>query len=190
VHLAADGTLIVIHDETIDRITNGSGLVSKFTTRELKSFQVANQFEIPTLNEVFDVVNKNAFINIELKGNHTAEAVVQLITYYIAEKNWKFDAFIVSSFDWIALQKVSQRNPKINIGVLTQTNLDFAVAFATFINAKSIHPYFHLVSAENTKQMQEKGFQVFPWTVNEIEDIQKMKSFEVDGIISDFPDRL
>jgi glycerophosphoryl diester phosphodiesterase len=52
--------------------------------------------------------------------------------------------------------------------VLTETNLDLALAFAKFIQAKSIHPYFHLLT-ENTARMQEEGTQVFPWTVNEIE---------------------
>jgi glycerophosphoryl diester phosphodiesterase len=68
--------------------------------------------------------------------------------------------------------------------------VDLALAFAKFIKAKSIHPYFHLVTNENTAKMQEKGFQVFPWTVNEIEDIKRIKTYNVDGIISDFPDRL
>ena len=97
---------------------------------------------------------------------------------------------MVSSFDWIALQEVRSLNPNIAIGVLTQTDLGLAIGFADFIKAKSIHPYFHLLTTENTALMQQKGFQVFPWTVNELEDIQKIKSFQVDGIISDFPDRL
>ena len=68
--------------------------------------------------------------------------------------------------------------------------MDLALAFAKFTRAKSIHPHFNLLTKENTAQLQKEGFQVFPWTINEIEDIKKIKTYNVDGIISDFPDRL
>ena len=118
------------------------------------------------------------------------DVVVDLIEKFIAEKKWNYSQFVVSSFDWTALQQVALLNWEIRIGVLTETDLDLAVAFAKFIQAKSIHPYHHLLTAENTAQLQEKGFEVFPWTVNEPEDIKKIKSFNVNGIISDFPDRI
>lgn len=109
---------------------------------------------------------------------------------YVKNKNWKYDDFLVSSFDWNALQQVAFLNDEIPIGILTETNLDLALAFAKFIQAKSIHPYFHLLTKENTAQIQAKGLQVFPWTVNEIKDIEKIKSYNVNGIITDFPDRI
>jgi glycerophosphoryl diester phosphodiesterase len=116
--------------------------------------------------------------------------VVDLIENFIATKNWNYTQFVVSSFDWTALQQVALLNSAIRIGVLTDANLDLALAFAKFIQAKSIHPYYHLLTAEKTAQLQEKGFEVFPWTVNEPEDIKRIKSFNVNGIISDFPDRI
>jgi glycerophosphoryl diester phosphodiesterase len=190
VHLSADGELIVLHDETIDRTTNGKGCVNKLSLQELKAFRIDGKHEIPTLKEVFDLVNQQCFINIELKNYDTAEKVVSLIEQYVAKKKWNYDCFLVSSFDWNALQQVTFLNDQIPIGVLTQTNLDLAQAFAKFIRAKSIHPHFHLLTKENTAQMQQKGLQVFPWTINETEDIQKIKAFNVNGIITDFPNRI
>ncbi|MFV5702857.1 glycerophosphodiester phosphodiesterase [Flavobacterium sp. XS2P12] len=190
VHLSTDDELMVIHDETIDRTTNGKGFVNKLSLRELKVFRINRTYEIPTLKEVFDLVNQDCFINIELKNYDTAEKVVSLIEKYVVKKGWKYDRFLVSSFDWNALQQVAFLNDKIPIGVLTETNLDLALAFAKFIQAKSIHPHFHLLTKENTAQMQEKGLQVFPWTINELEDIQKIKTFNVNGIITDFPNRI
>jgi glycerophosphoryl diester phosphodiesterase len=184
VHLSADGQLVVIHDETIDRTTNAKGIVKDLTKNELK------KFDIPTLTEVFDLVNQKCFINIELKGNHTAEPVVALIQKYILKKNWEYSDFLVSSFDWNALQEVAFLDEKIAIGVLTETDLNLAFTFAKFIKAKSIHPDFEFLTPENTAKMQKKGLLVIPWTVNETSDIQKMKALKVDGIISDFPDRL
>ena len=157
---------------------------------ELKVFRIKNEHQIPTLTEVFDLVNKNCFINIELKSYETATAVVRLIEKYISEKNWSYDQFLVSSFDWNALQQVRFLNDEINIGVLTETDLDLALAFAKFIQAKSIHPHFHLLNKENVSKIQAKGIQVFPWTINELEDIEKIKYYNVNGIITDFPNRI
>jgi glycerophosphoryl diester phosphodiesterase len=190
VHLSSDGHLIVIHDETIDKTTNGNGFVNALSLSELKSFRTEKEQQIPTLGEVLNLVNRQCFINIELKGNATAQPVVALIERYFLDKNWKYTDFLISSFDWSALREVRLLNSKIPIGVLTQTDLDLAIAFATFIQAETIHPCFHLLSKEKTIEMQKKGFQVLAWTVNEAEDIQKIKSFEVNGIISDFPERI
>ena len=190
VHLSTDGHIIVMHDETIDKMTNGKGFVNAFSLSELKSFLIAGQYEIPTLNEVFDLVDKKCFINIELKDAETVIAVTVLIEKYISEKNWNYNHFIVSSFDWNALQEVYNLNKNIPLGVLTETTIDSALAFAEKVQARAIHPDYELLSPKNTKQMQEKGFLVFPWTVNLEQDIQKIKSYNVDGIISDFPDKL
>lgn len=190
VHLSSDEVLVVIHDEKIDRTTNGTGAVNSLTLYELKKLEIEVKHTIPTLKEVFDLVNQQCFINIELKGIGTAKQTVVLIEQYISDKKWNYSHFIVSSFDWNALQEVKNLNPQIPIGVLTNTDIDLAFAFAKFIKATSIHPYFHLLNQQNTKQMQKEGFSIFPWTVNETEDIKRIKSFNVNGIITDFPDRI
>jgi len=190
VHLSADGEIIVIHDETVDRVTNGSGFVKDLSLSALKKMRIGNEHEIPTLSETFDFVNQRCLINVELKAFETAEPVVKLIECYVKHKNWKYSQFLVSSFDWTALQKVRDLHAEIPLGVLTETDLELAIRFAEFIKAETIHPYFHLLTAENTRDMQRKGFKVFTWTVNELEDIRKIKSLKANGIISDFPDRL
>jgi glycerophosphoryl diester phosphodiesterase len=189
VHLSSDGEIMVIHDETVDRTTNGNGHVNDLSLRELKVLRIGENL-IPTLAEVFDVIDRKCFINVELKGNGTAKPVVALIEKYVSEKNWLYSDFVVSGFDWIALREVHSLNSQIRIGVLTLTDLNLAIGFAKFINAFSIHPYFHLLTKENTIEMQQHGFEVFPWTVNESEDLEKIKSFKVNGIITDFPDRI
>ena len=184
VHLSLDEKVMVIHDDTIDRTTSQKGFVKDFSVTKLEAF------EIPTLETVFELVNQQCFINIELKTYETADKVVELIDYFVSKKHWDYADFIVSSFDWNALQQVHFLNDKIRIGVLTTTNLDLALAFAKFIKAYSVHPYYHLLTKENIIQMQSKNFKVYPWTINEPEDIIFVKSLNVDGIITDFPDRL
>jgi glycerophosphoryl diester phosphodiesterase len=190
VHLSSDDEIIVIHDNTIDRTTNGNGLVNQMKLSELKTFLIDDRYEIPTLSEVFELLNHNFLINIELKSYETADKVVEIIEKFVLEKNRNYNNFIVSSFDWNALQQVRFLNDKIQIGVLTATDLDLAFAFAKFIKAKTINPYFHLLNEVNVAKLQEKGFEIHSWTVNEIEDIQKMKTLKVNAIISDFPDRI
>ena len=184
VHLSYDEKVMVIHDDTIDRTTSQKGFVKELSSKELE------QLSIPTLESVFDLVNQKCFINIELKTYETADKVAELIEQYVTEKAWKYEQIIVSSFDWNALQQVHFLNDKIQIGVLTNTDLNLALAFAKFIKAYAVHPYYHLLTAENVAQMQSKNFKVYPWTINESEDIIFVKSLNVDGIITDFPDRL
>ncbi|RXM46519.1 glycerophosphodiester phosphodiesterase family protein [Flavobacterium sp. YO64] len=190
VHLSSDEQIIVIHDETIDRTTNGKGLVNSFSLAELKSFLIDGKYQIPTLNEVFDLVDKKCLINIELKGLATPNKVVALIEEYISEKNWNYNNFIISSFDWNMLQETSNLNPNIPIGVLTEEDLSKALALAEKIKAKAINPDFQLLNTENVSEIQKKGFLVLPWTVNSKEDIQKVKNYKVNGIISDNPDKI
>ena len=190
VHLSSDGKLVVIHDETIDRTTNGKGFVNQFSLKELKAFRIDNSQEIPTLIEVFDLVHRRCFINIELKGIGTAKPVNDLINNYISDKKWEINDFLISSFDWNMLEDFHLLNPKIRIGVLTEESIEAALAFAKKIKVFSINPDYVLLSKENVALMQENGFEVFPWTVNSEEDIQKIKSFNVNGIISNFPDKL
>jgi len=190
VHLSSDNEVLVFHDDTLDRLTDGIGLINAFTLPELKRLLINRKEKIPTLREVLELIDRKCFVNIELKSYEVTETVINLIEEYVKNKNWKYDDFLVSSFDWNALQQVAFLNDKIPIGVLTETNLELALAFAKFIQAKSLHPHFHLLTKENTAQIQAKGLQVFPWTVNEKEDIEKIKSYNVNGIITDFPDRI
>lgn len=190
VHLSSDGELIVIHDETIDRTANGKGAVNELSLKELKSFRIEKIQEIPTLIEIFELVNRRCFINIELKGIGTAKPVMELINRYISEKNWYSDDFLISSFDWDMLEEIHLLDSKMRIGVLTEESISAALAFAKKIKAFSIHPDYELLSKENVALLQENGFEVYPWTVNSKTAIQKIKSFNVNGIISDFPDRI
>lgn len=188
VHLSADGEIIVIHDHTTDRVTGQSGVVAALTLSELKKMKVDGAQQIPLLSEVFDIVNHRCFINIELKVGEAAEPVLRLIETY-AGKGWLFSQFLISSFDWPALQHIRALHPEIPLGVLTETDLELAAAFAKTIQAETIHPHFHLLNQENMKSLQQ-DFKIFVWTVNEPEDFLYMKALGVDAIITDFPDRI
>ena len=190
VHVCKTGELIVIHDFTVDRTTNGSGTVSELTLSEIKALRINGRIEVPTLEEVLELVGKKCLINIELKGRHTAKPVSHLIEKYILEKEYKYEDFIVSSFQRDELEMMYLINPKIHLGVLSQASVTQALEWATAFSAKAIHPHFSLLTEENVQKTQEQGFKIYTWTINETEDIERIKTYNIDGIITDFPERI
>ena len=190
VHICKSGEITVFHDFTLERLTNGSGEISKKTLTELKALKIKNNYTIPTLEEVLDLVDKKCTINIELKGHNTAKPVFDLIQYYVNHKNWNTSDFIISSFQQKELSNFSQFNRKIPLAVLTQASVAQAIEWAIEFNACYIHPHFSLLTTDNCNFAKEKGLKINTWTVNEILDIEHVKKFNIDGIISDFPDRL
>lgn len=190
VHVAATGELVVIHDFTVDRTTNGSGEVHKMTLAELKKLTVEGQFTIPLLDEVLALVNRKCLVNIEMKGRHTAKPVSDFIDKYVKERGWSYDDFIVSSFQREELHIMSEINKNIPLGILTQASVTQAWEWAEEFSAKAIHPHYTLLTESNVKKAQQAGFKVYTWTINDIEDIERIKGYNVDGIISDFPELL
>lgn len=189
VHLSADGKVIVMHDATIDRTTNGTGKIAEMDWPSIQPFRVDSLHPIPLLEEVIELVGPGFFVNIELKVASAAVPVLTILDDFV-KKGFSYSQFVISSFDWLALKEIRRIRPEIPIGVLTQTDLELAIGFAHSIRAEAIHPYFHLLTAGKVRDMQESSYRVFTWTVNEPTDIALVKSYLVDGIISDYPDRL
>jgi glycerophosphoryl diester phosphodiesterase len=190
VHLLTTGELVVFHDFTLERLTRGTGEIAMKSLKELKQLRINGQFEIPTLLEVLDLIDKKCMLNIELKGLRTALKTCKTIQLYIETKGWKYDDFLVSSFNHEELQTVFNINKNIPLAVLTESDLEKALNFAQTINAKAIHPEHRLLNKTNVQQLQSLGFKINTWTVNAVETIALVKTYGVDGIISDFPDRL
>lgn len=190
VHVCASGELVVFHDVTLDRLTNGTGELTKFILTELKALEVVGGHTIPTLDEVLDLVDRQCFVNIEMKGRHTAQSVSETIEKYIAGRGWNYTDFIVSSFQYEELKTMSTLNPNIPLGVLTEASVHQAWEWADAFNAMALHPHFTLLTESNVTKAHQAGYKIYTWTVNEPADIARMKALGVDGIITDFPDRI
>ena len=180
VHLSNDLVPMVIHDATVNRTTLATGNVANFSAKKLQ------QLGVPSLEDVFTLVQNKCSINIEIK----VYAATQPVLDVLQSSSFDVDKIIISSFDWHVLQEIRFQNDTIKLGVLTETDISLAIGFATFIKAFAIHPYFHLLTLDTVKKMKEKEFKIFPWTVNEPEDITFVKSLQIDGIITDFPERI
>jgi len=187
---AVERELIVIHDERLDRTTNGTGLVMDTTLEYLRSLDAGKGQRVPTLREVFDCVDRRAGINVELKGSETAGLVVSLINEYVTAWKWCSDQFIVSSFHRRELGKVKKLDPDIRIGIVIggfhRPYKKFVTQFITY----SVHPRIDFVNADFVRSAHERGLKVFVYTVNHPEDIARMAAVGVDGIFTDFPERV
>ena len=190
VHVCKTGELVVIHDDKVDRTTNGRGYVIEKKFNELRTLDVGNGEKIPTLEEVLDLINKKIKVNIELKGEGTAKPAFEVIERYVRDRNWKYDDFLISSFNHYELKKFNELNPRTKIGLLIA---DMSISYAEFagkVNAYSVNICIEFINQALVDDIHKRGLKVFVWTVDDLEDIARMKLLGVDGIISNFPDRI
>ncbi len=189
VHLCASGEVVVFHDFTLDRLSDGSGEITTNTYEELQQLNLKGGYKIPLLTEVLDFIEGKCSINIELKGMHTARPTCAIISNYI-DKGWEYSSILVSSFQENELLEVKKINGNILIAVLSKASVEEAIEWGKILNATAIHPSLGIITKQSVIDAHDQGFNVNVWTVNEPEDIARMIEFGVDGIISDFPDRL
>jgi glycerophosphoryl diester phosphodiesterase len=186
----ADGQLVVIHDDTLQRTTNGRGRVAEKTFAQLRALNAGAGERIPTLMEVFDAVHRRAVINVELKGPHTAAPVAALIAAHVNDRGWSFEDFLVSSFVPTRIQEARQCCPDIRIGALIEEAPRDLGKFAESSGIWSLHPSKRCVTARLVAEAHGLGLKVFVFTVNQPREIARMKVLGVDGVFSDFPERV
>ncbi len=186
------GDLVLFHDKDLKDLTGKSGQIQNLTINELEEFLVLGKYKIPTLNDVLKKIESPLFVNIELKGSDTARATSKIIADFSRRASWTQDHFIVSSFYWNELEKFRSIDDNTPVGVLVSKSVSIneAIEFGKKINAQAIHPNYQLLDEITVKKIKNNGFKTFTWTVNSIDDINFMKKIKVDGIISDYPDRI
>lgn len=196
VKLTKDEHVVVIHDATVDRTTNGSGKVSGLSLCSIKELDAGSHFsmsyhseKVPILDEVFDVVGQNLFINIELT-NYTTPfdgLVVKVIEcirrHNLGDKVW------LSSFYPRNLRIALAIAPELKMGLLAWPG--WKGAWSRHIGKKgdyfAIHPFFRDINEMNIKDFHENNKMVMSWTVNDPADISAMIEIGVDGIFTDHP---
>ncbi len=184
------GQLVVFHDDLLDELTNSTGPVEAKTLEELKQVQLRNGESIPSLLEVLHLIDGRTNMNIELKGRRTAIQLVKLLRTLLNTTEWRMDQWIVSSFHPEELAILKQYLPELKTGLLTDTDPLDALQVAHHLGAHSIHLWYPTVDSDIVTLLHKKGYKVIVYTVDHPVDIQSMIDCGVDGIISDFPDRV
>ncbi len=188
VHRVED-KLIVIHDRTLDRTTDGKGHITDKSFSDLRSLNAGKGQQIPILEEVLNTVNRQIGINIELKGKNTVSLVVNIIHSYLAQ-GWSYDDFIISSFNHYELQQVKALDSNINLGLLLYgIPLNF-LEIAQKLDVIAIINNYNFIDLEFIDLVHQQGFKCWAYTVNEPEEIKLMKKLNIDGIISNYPEKI
>jgi glycerophosphoryl diester phosphodiesterase len=198
VQLTRDEQLVVCHDETIDRTTDGTGYIMAQTLASLKHRDAGSWFskefqgtKMPTLEEVFAICHRDVLINVEIKNipifyQGIEEKIVSLIRRFGFEENT-----IVSSFDHEALLVTQELQPKLKIGVLLANRLiePWRYIKQAKLQAYSIHPIYTFVDERFLVQSHNAGLKVFPFTVDDRKDFEWLSGLGVDGIFTNIPAR-
>jgi len=195
VMLSRDKELVVIHDSTVDRTTDGTGKVSDLPLSALRELDAGARFgeefrgeKLPTLAEVFETVGGKMRINVELKNY--AHPLDDLTSRVIAltERFHLADSVLLSSFNPINLSKARRQNPKIRRGLLVSPGDRLMLgAGGRLFPYHALHPYYEDVTPEMAADLRVRGKQLNTWTVDDPQALLRLHSIGVDGIISNNP---
>ena len=181
--------LLVIHDHWLHRTTNGQGQLSEYTFEQLQKLDAGRGESIPTLWQVMECVAGRCLLNIEIKGVHDVQLVLDNIEKALHELNFSLDHFIVSSFDHHLLRSIKEHKPDLKIGALTASKpIDYA-GFAQSLNAYSVNADVTFVDEAFVLDAKRRGLKIFVYTVDQQADLTKLANWHVDGVFSNGPGR-
>jgi glycerophosphoryl diester phosphodiesterase len=197
--LSRDGAVVVMHDATVDRTSDGEGRVSDLTLAELKQLDAGRTFDarfagerIPTLDEVFDAIGDRLIVNVELtnyttRGDGLEDRVVDLIV-----RRGLLERAMVSSFNPASLRRVKHIAPQVVCGLLYAPGVREAlrrmVPRGSIRGLEAHHPHHSLIDARLIRYMRKRNLRVNTWTVNEADEMRRLIDLGVDAIMTDRPD--
>ena len=197
VHLTKDGEIVVAHDERLERVSNGEGLINNYTLEELRLLDFSKLFpdqgpcRIPTLADVYTFLKPTSLtVNIELKTPHLLYPALPEKLIALTHECAMEDRVLYSSFNHYSLMEIKKLKPSAKIGLLYQMNMVDPWIYADYVGANAIHPHYNVITAlpETVVKCHEKGVMVNIWTVDDPQTIQKMIHYGVDAIITNKPD--
>lgn len=192
VQLLKDNTVILMHDDTLDRTTNGTGFIADKEYADIAHLDAGHGERIPTLQEALDVIAQKVPVVIEITGFvSAAEKVTDIISDYIEHKHWSYDDFAVSSFMHPELVRVKKRLPKIKIG----TNMSaIPISYARFAEETGADfiatENLYLYDKAFVDDAHKRGLKVYVYSVDDKEYLKRYELMEIDGVFSNRPDKI
>lgn len=198
VQLSKDNHLILFHDFTVNRTTNGTGYINQLTLKELKCLDAGSWFhpsfkglQVLTLEEALERYSRQIKFLIEIKNPHLHPTIENRLAKTLFNKlpNTILNETIVQSFDLNSIKLINKYLPQLQTGLLR--NFDSKISkqaikkWAKHVNY--LNPHFLTINSELVDDLHRNGLKVFPWVVNNQEIAMKMFSFNVDGIITNNP---
>lgn len=186
VMLTKDGQVVVIHDDTVDRTTNGSGRVKKMTLDMLRSLDAGSGERIPTLTEVLDTFGGQFVINIELKNYSSPFDALPVVVAKMLNSYDFLEKMIISSFNPFNFKRFRKYCPGVKQGLLTIPNKANHWIWRLF-KYDAVHPYYEDADKELVSGARKNQQQVNVWTVDDPDEIRRLAALEVDSIITNYP---
>jgi glycerophosphoryl diester phosphodiesterase len=199
VSLSKDRQLVVIHDDTVDRTTNGSGAVRSLTLKQVSRLDAGSWFDarfhkerLPTLAQVLDAVKGHLLVNIEIKpeafeAHGPADAVERQVLDLVREKKMLADV-LVSSFEWQILENLRKMELEIALGLLSESPADERLRqWYKRVKGFSWHPDYRVLTRSQVDSLHALGARVFPYAVDGKIDTRGLLAMGVDGLIVDDP---
>lgn len=197
VHLSRDGQLFVLHDFTVDRTTNGHGLVAQTPSADLHRLDAGSWFgeqfagqRLPTLAQVLDLARGRARVAIELKQGPVYYPGIEQALAGAIHYAGMAEEVLVISFDHHALLRLREISPEIATGVLYAARPIDAVELARAADAQVLEPQWSMVTAEDVERAHRAGLLVVPWAVDDPAEMSAVLALGVDGLATNYPDRL
>lgn len=195
--LSKDGHVVVFHDERLIRTASTRGTVRGKTLKQLKTLDVGRWFKksfkgesILTLEEAMEVIAGKADLNLDIKRFPRGPLGIELKILFILSHYDYLDRTLFASFDYRCLSRVRELAPDAKIGILYGKAVkEDPFDAARKLGARVIEVEKELATKEFISKVNEKGLEVFVWTVNDVREMEKFVSLGVNGIISDFPER-
>ena len=196
VQYSKDGKLVIMHDETVDRTTNGTGYLKDKTLEELKTLDASFKFHdetgfvsVPTLCEYFDLVkDKDIITNIELKTGVFEYEGIEQDVYECIKKYDLADKVIISSFNHYSVMRMHAIAPELKCGLLTDCWIINVGKYVHDLGIPCYHPEFPNLTPEITAELKQYGIQINTWTVNTVEDFKRLESLGIDIAIGNYPE--
>lgn len=193
IHLSADRRVVVCHDATIDRTTNGSGTIADMTAEELQQYDAGSWYgesfkeeRLPLLDEVLDLVPASVEINIEIKSHEHPDVVETVLA--LLESRHRLNSVFFSSFGHDCMLRLKRASPAARIGLLYDNDDDYPTFFErNQIEGFSLHPYHRCFDSTSVEAARKHGLQIYPWTVNDSECMKEMIRAGASGIITNYP---
>ncbi len=196
VQMTKDGHVVIIHDEAVDRTTDGVGFVGDYTLEELRKLNAAKLFPqvtdfaaIPTFDEYCAwAKEQDIFTNIELKTSVHYYVGIEAATIEIMKKHDVMDKMYFSSFNHMSLVKTMELAPEIPVGALVlEEGLGNAGLYCKQFGFANYHPGYRDLNKETVDQCKENGIAINVWTVNDMGGLEQLAKWGCDGIITNFP---
>ena len=198
VQMTIDRKLVLIHDERVNRTTDGSGFVKDYTLKRLKKLSAGSWFDkkynkdrIPTAEELLSLAKKNKIlINFEIKTGiirypGIEEKLIKLIYKYNMQNN-----VMLSSFNHASMITSKQISKEIKTGLLFMEATYENINYCKLIEANAIHPYYRGLNANTVKEIKAVSLFINTFTVDDVIQMKKLILTGVDGIITNYPERL